>query len=77
VAHEGPPYSAPTKLCNFLNWLFGGSPENLPSKFPVAVKDARVNFNHFVNTDRPLIGERCETELLHRLLNSKSDLQLV
>jgi hypothetical protein len=54
VAYEGPPYSAPITLCDFLNWLFGGSLDNLPSKFPMAFKDARVNFYHFVNTDRRL-----------------------
>jgi hypothetical protein len=44
VAYEGPPYSAPIQLCDFLNWVFGGSPDNLPSKFPTACNYARVNF---------------------------------
>jgi hypothetical protein len=45
VAYEGPPYSAPIKLCDFLNRLFGGSPDNLPSKFPMAFKYTRVSFS--------------------------------
>jgi hypothetical protein len=76
MAYEGPPYSAPIKLCDCLNWLFGGSLDNLPSKLSMAFEDARVNFNHVVNTDRQLNGKRSESELVHRLLNSNSDLQL-
>jgi hypothetical protein len=77
VSYEGPPYSAPIMLCDFLKRLFGDSLDNLPPNFTMAFQDARVNFNHFVNTDRRLHGKRCETELLHKLLYSNAALQLV
>jgi hypothetical protein len=77
VAYEGPPYSAPIMLCDFLKRLFGDSLNNLLSKFTMAFKDTRVNFNHFVHTDRRLNGKRCVPELLHKLLYSNATLQFV
>jgi hypothetical protein len=77
VAYEGPPYSAPIMLWDFLKRLFGDSLDNLPSKFTMAFQDARVNLHHCVNTDRRLNGKRCETALLHKLLYSNAALQLV
>jgi hypothetical protein len=44
AAYEGRPYSARINVCDFHNWLFGGSPDNLPSKFSMAFKYARLNF---------------------------------
>lgn len=74
---SGQRYSAPVKLCDFLTKMFGRLLDNLPSTFTTAFKDARVNFNHFVTTDKQLDRKHCDIEMLYKLLYTNAALQLV